>query len=896
MSSNSLDLICRILAVGNCGGTGYTGCTGCCVVNSPSGCDIRGPTGPIGPLGTGPTGSIGSTGSIGPTGSIGSTGYTGPIGNSETGPTGNPGDRYNTRSTSTVITPTNPSISLQVDSQLAYVIGNYVIVVSASNPNNYFNGQVSSYNATNGTIIISSITNINGSFGTNTPYIVNLNAALGATGLPGSTGPLGATGLQGNTGPTGAIGTGPTGRQGDTGATGIQGYTGPTGAVGTGPTGPIGVQGNTGVTGPTGILGSTGPTGPAGGGTGATGPTGPAGGGTGATGPTGPGILITSSGTGSIILKNGSSSFYNDFLKIDNGPTGIVDIFVGTDVLPTGDATINLGSTGYRFKEVWMKDLRVSGNTIYLGDSIALELSASGGLQIRDITTNKTGAVGISQINWNLEAYAVGAPSNGKFQVNPQADYPLNGWNEVTSRTFKINKLAIAGVDATDYLAALKIQVDSTNAKGSYVTGAFMDIDPWGEGGPNYFIQNITSMTDQGTYYDIVHTPLSGTVSYIGNNGYPVIGDRYTIVGAFGSGGAGSTGATGANGDRYNAVTTEQETPNPYLGSATLTIGSSYAYIIGNSVVVVQTSNTANRFEGTVSAYSSGDIVISNIHNIQGTFDGSTPYYYNVNLDGIDGPTGYTGPTGSQGIPGEATNTGATGPDGPTGYTGPTGLQGIKGDTGATGPGGSTGATGAIGTGPTGSRGDTGPSGLNGVTGATGPIGNLGSAGPTGATGPAGNAGAAGTTGATGPAGSGGSAFNYIDITYLTVNSSPVTAATIASISHNFPGTYTVNVATTTTLSYTNTNVTTSADNYKLIPYVFFSHYAVGSADVSTWNTNKRWGQYAPIGRITTNGTTATITCPFTNNNAAATGLLSGNGDGNAYNLVRLYFILNSNI
>ena len=87
--------------------------------------------------------------------------------------------------------------------------------------------------------------------------------AQGATGPTGAQGATGATGAQGATGPTGP--TGSTGAQGATGATGAQGATGATGAQGaTGATGAQGATGSGGSTGPTGPTGPTGSQGAAG--------------------------------------------------------------------------------------------------------------------------------------------------------------------------------------------------------------------------------------------------------------------------------------------------------------------------------------------------------------------------------------------------------------------------------------------------------------------------------------------------------------------------------------------------------------------------------------------------------------------------------------------------------
>ncbi len=618
MSSDTLDLICRILAVGTCSGTGYTGCTGCCSVSGPSGCDIMGPTGPAGTVGTGPTGPAG--GGTGPTGSIGGTGPTGANGVGSTGPTGSSGDRFNTRSAATVITPIlASSVTLTVERNLAYVTNNYVIVSSASNPNNYFNGLVTSYDSSTGVIVIGSISNINGIFSGSTAYIVNLNANLGATGLPGPTGPAGVAGSQG-----------PTGSGSTTGATG------PAGVGSTGPTGPSG--------------GGTGPTGPAGGG--ATGPTGTAGS-AGTTGPTGP------SGGGT-------------------GPTG-----------PAG----------------------------------------------------------------------------------------------------------------------------------------------------------------------------------------------------------GGTGPTGPQGDRYNA-TSVATILSPSSGFATLNIGTGYAYIAGNSVVVVQTSNSANRFEGTVASYAVDTLSISGITNIQGTFGSSVTY--NVNLDGIDGPTGPTGAIGT-GPTGPRGETGVTGIQGPTGAigTGPTGPAGSQGTQGSTGPTGFQGPTGAIGTGPTGARGDTGVTGPSG--GGTGPTGPAGG-GSTGPTGPSG--GGTGPTGAQGPTGAGSSSAYYIDLYYAPASGVQVLNAALNSFTTNLPSPFTA-TQVGNNVQITNSGITIAGNAINLLPASIYVAYPYGTAGtLSAFAASPTYYVYTPAqARILLNGTTLIIPGQYANSVSGVIGASANTtmtGDGTAYRLVRVMITPNT--
>jgi hypothetical protein len=134
----------------------------------------------------------------------------------------------------------------------------------------------------------------------------------------------------------------------------------------------------------------------------------------------------------------------------------------------------------------------------------------------------------------------------------------------------------------------------------------------------------------------------------------------------------GDTGPTGTPGDRYNTQTTVSTSIDPTLfPEVTMTVATNLAYIVGNSVVVVDSIDALNNFEGKVTAYdsSTGYITIGSIVNINGAF-APLGRVYNVNLDGIDGIDGPTGATGPTGMLGE---TGPTGETGPAGYTGPTG-------------------------------------------------------------------------------------------------------------------------------------------------------------------------------------------------------------------------------
>jgi len=197
--------------------------------------------------------------------------------------------------------------------------------------------------------------------------------------------------------------------------------------------------------------------------------------------------------------------------------------------------------------------------------------------------------------------------------------------------------------------------------------------------------------------------------NYTAATGYMVLGEITNIKGVFDGtphyynvnldgldgpqGDTGPKGPTGPHGDRFNSQSIIAFPLNPYTGSVDLYIYPDLAYIKGNSVIVIGQTGS-NRFEGTVDIYDtiSGGIRVNNIQNISTGFNTTNAYFYNINLDGIDGPTG---PIGIQGLTGPA-GSGSTGPTGSQGLTGPAG-SGSTGPTGSQGPIGPTGSQHPIG-------------------------------------------------------------------------------------------------------------------------------------------------------------------------------------------------------
>ncbi len=231
----------------------------------------QGTQGEPGPQGTqGEPGPQGTQGEPGPQGTQGTQGVTGPQGTQ--GATGPQGDKFNTSGDASIV---DGNIRITVNSGLAYIPGNSVVVVNPNDVNDRFEGTVIAYYTESGILIISPSTTM--STLSVITYNVNLDSidgptgpqgAQGVTGPQGAQGEIGPQGTQGVTGPQGTQGvTGPQGTQGEIGPQGTQGEIGPQGTQGvTGPQGTQGTQGQTGPTGivgPTGAIGSIGPTGPA---------------------------------------------------------------------------------------------------------------------------------------------------------------------------------------------------------------------------------------------------------------------------------------------------------------------------------------------------------------------------------------------------------------------------------------------------------------------------------------------------------------------------------------------------------------------------------------------------------------------------------------------------------
>ena len=445
------------------------------------------------------------------------------------------------------------------------------------------------------------------------------------------------------------------GRVGDTGAKADTGATGLQGA-----TGATGIGGATGSTGATGARGATGDTG-IGGATGATGVVG-------ATGATGIGGAT--------------------------GATGVVGATGATGAQGATGVTGAQGATGPAGSGIYPSNYVTSA---YLASNQTI---ASGGANTVLTLTREFDP----QSWWDVSNYRFKPTIAGYYNISAQVF-----WSNGGSST---NQYNIQFADNTGATVVINQQLANASSIGQcfivstihYFNGTTTYITLTAFNGTTGSVVITGSAEGSQTFFNGFLIPAGGETGGTGQTGA--------------QGATGITGATGSPGDKFLTASTSTTITPTTGGSVNLTVSTGLAYIPGNSVVVVNSTDTAKRFEGTVTTYTTGTgaITIGTIANIQGTF--ASAAVYNVNLDGVDGPVGATGATG----PGL---TGATGAQGATGVTG------AKADTGATGLGGATGATGL--------QGGTGATGLTGATGATGP-GLTGATGATGLQGPTGAA------------------------------------------------------------------------------------------------------------------------------------------------------------
>ena len=94
-----------------------------------------------------------------------------------------------------------------------------------------------------------------------------------------------------------------------------------------------------------------------------------------------------------------------------------------------------------------------------------------------------------------------------------------------------------------------------------------------------------------------------------------------------------------------------------------------YLSVGGSSVIIKDTKNSSNVFDGTVKSYNkeTGKLCIKDVKNVKGKFSDTTSIMIDKDIRGKQGLQGIQGPSGDKGEKGEK---GDTGPKGTTGARG----------------------------------------------------------------------------------------------------------------------------------------------------------------------------------------------------------------------------------
>ncbi len=591
------------------------------------------PVGSIGQGGTGATGPTGYMGVDGPTGPTGQ-GATGPTGlpgsATNTGATGAPGDRYNTRTAfDQSLDPTSPPVSLFIGTDLAYIQGNAVLVIEAANPANYFTGIVQSYNSATGLLTLGSVDTIVGSFGATTAYNVNLNGISGPTGPTGYTGPTGF---------------------GDRYAT----YT--TSAVTLTPSAP-----------PVSLT-------------------------------VGRDLAYIVGNRAVVVSAVAPNNSFQGIVTSYDTNTGamVLDSITNVQGTFTGSVVYNVNLDG---------TLGATGYTGYTGPTGPTGATGATGPTGMTGPTGRTGATGPAGLVAYTTFYPYTTPV-GTVSYGPAADTITFTQDSVASPGFLTNQVMAAGTgfsftftipsfsfsqiyaalrsSPSAYTSLLIMQrttsttgtlywYNGSTSVGTYAVGDTITVAHSGAGGTNlYLLKNGTEIASDtialaAYYYEIwFNAVVAGYPQTVAFTNMRFSSGSLGATGATGAAGStgatGPTGAAGAAGDRYRSVSATGSV-DPYTAPyVDLVLATDLAYIAGNSILVADAANYANRFTGLVSSYDAVTglaRIVEYAGALYGSFGVST--VYNANLTGIPGVTGPTG-----------TGSGGSGTGG-TGYTGPTG-------------------------------------------------------------------------------------------------------------------------------------------------------------------------------------------------------------------------------
>lgn len=143
----------------------------------------------------------------------------------------------------------------------------------------------------------------------------------------------------------------------------------------------------------------------------------------------------------------------------------------------------------------------------------------------------------------------------------------------------------------------------------------------------------------------------------------------------------------------------------------------------------------------------------------------------------------------------------------------------------------------------------------------------------------------------------------YLDLYYQTASNSIITGLRLDSLSNTLPANFSASIFQGTTASsilISNSNVTTSINNYLLMPTsatVMYASYSGSPSNVTIWSANPKWIiQNVSGSPMTISGNSLLIPATYSSASIAGPGLLECVGDGSKYKLVSVTITFNKDI
>ena len=354
-------------------------------------------------------------------------------------------------------------------------------------------------------------------------------------------------------------------------------------------------------------------------------PTGP----TGATGATGPTLLITNTGTGSIVVANPSNTnqiFYNNALRINSNNT---QIDISANLIPSTTNTFSLGSTGNTWQNLYIGSASGPTGSIYIGNSFISATGPTGNKDTPNLftnssfvpTTNNTYTLGASGSSW--KSVYIG-PGTLYFQ-GPTGTVATLGSN-------------LSGIIYTQYGFATPFVNIGPNINPSVPYGT---IGGWQISGTGPTGQNFTQLNAQ-----VIKSDGSGLTGQIyslisPNSNYPV-GNTYVVDAVYGND---ANALTNPHAVPFSTIAGAISTATGYTGQNIIVNAGTYNLTSGFTIPDY-TSITGANTQTTIlncNATTNTTLVTMGMFSRFENFTINLSTASNVDLIGLRFPTGNTG-------------------------------------------------------------------------------------------------------------------------------------------------------------------------------------------------------------------------------------------------------------